>query len=336
VRRPNSEDPRPGGRPEPDAIAGDPGGTDEFDLIARLRARFEAASPAPAPGDLGIGDDAAAVTVPGAGRVVLAADLVVAGVHVDLGISSPEDVGFKALMVTVSDLAAMGAQVTHALLSVAAPSGFPVERLGAGVAEAASAVGCSVVGGDLSASPVLVVSVTAVGPADDGVPLLRRDGARPGDTLWLTGPVGASAAGLRMLRVDRGPTVPVALASAHRRPLARLREGAAARAAGATAAVDVSDGLLADMDHVAGASGVGVALAIGADAVSPGATRDEALSGGEDYELVVATSDPDALVAAFDGAGLRTPLAIGRCTSDPSQRTVDGAAFGADGWRHRF
>lgn len=333
MRRPNSEEPGPAG---PTGVAGDPAGTDEFELIARLRARFEAAGPPLAPGDLGIGDDAAAVTLSAAGRVVLATDLVVAGVHVDLGISSPEDVGWKALMVTVSDLAAMGVGVSHVLLSVAAPAGFAVERLGAGVAEAASAVGCAVVGGDLSASPVLVVSVTAVGSVADDAPLLRRGSARPGDALFVTGPLGGAAAGLRLLGDPSGPSVPSALASAHRRPVARLAEGIAARTAGASAAVDVSDGLVADVVHLAEASGVGVELGIGADAVTRGATRDEALSGGEDYELVVAASDPGALLAVFRDAGLATPLAIGRCVADPSVRTVDGGPLPVAGWRHRF
>ena len=116
------------------------GGRDEFDLIGALAARFGAAGGLAA-GDLGIGDDAAVVTLPGPGRVVLATDLVVDGVHVDLAVSSPEDVGWKALMVTVSDLAAMGCAPSHVLLSVAAPSGFDVERLGAGGSEAAEAAG---------------------------------------------------------------------------------------------------------------------------------------------------------------------------------------------------
>ena len=103
-------------------------GRDEFEVIAALRARFEAAGGPPTGGDLGIGDDAAVVTVAGSGQVVLATDLVVAGVHVDLGTCSPEDVGWKSLMVTVSDLGAMGCVPSHALLSVAAPVGFPIER----------------------------------------------------------------------------------------------------------------------------------------------------------------------------------------------------------------
>jgi thiamine-monophosphate kinase len=310
---------------------------DEFGLIDALRLRFEAVQAGPAPGDLGIGDDAAAVALPGAGRIVLATDLVVEGVHVDRGLSSPEDIGWKALMVTVSDVGAMGCVPSHVLLSVAAPAGFPVERLGDGVAEAAAAVGCRVVGGDLSSSALLVVSVTAVGPADDQErPLLERGGARPGDRLFVTGRLGASAAGLRLLGVPGRDEVPPGLAMAHRRPVARIPEGVIARVAGDSACIDISDGLVADVGHLADASGVGLDLVVGEGVVAEGATRDEALHGGEDYELVVATGDPAGLLTAFSRAGLRPPLAIGWCVDDSAGRSLDGRPLPSGGWRHRF
>ena len=314
---------------------------DEFRLIDALRDRFESGGAGSVPGDLGIGDDAAAVALPGAapgsGRIVLATDLVVDGVHVDREVSSPEDIGWKALMVAVSDIGAMGCAPSHVLLSVAAPAGFPVERLGDGVSEAAAAVGCRVVGGDLSSSALLVVSVTAVGPADDREhALLVRSGARPGDRLFVTGPLGGSAAGLRLLAGPGRDGVPPALATAHRRPVARIREGVAARRAGASACIDISDGLVADTGHLADASGVGLDLVVGEEVVAHGATHDEALHGGEDYELVVATGDPDGLVAAFEEAGLRPPLAIGSCIDDPMGRTLDGRSMPSGGWRHQF
>ena len=310
---------------------------DEFDVIDALRARFEGKGTPLTDADLGIGDDAAVVTLPGGGRVVLATDLVVEGVHVDLATSSPEDVGWKALMVTVSDLGAMGCAPSHALLSVAAPRGFPVERLGDGVAEAATVTGCAVVGGDLTSSPGgLVVSVTAVGPEGEGPPPLRRRGARPGDHLLLTGPLGASAAGLRLLSAGDGRNVRGDLATAHRRPVARIDEGVVARSAGARAAIDVSDGLSADVVHLARASGVGLDLGLGPDAVADGADRAEALSGGEDYELVLATPDPDRLRAAFRSSGLRDPIEIGTCTGREGEWLLEGRPLGPGGWRHRF
>jgi thiamine-monophosphate kinase len=116
--------------------------------------------------------------------------------------------------------------------------------------------------------------------------------------------------------------------------VARLAEGETARRAGATAAIDISDGLAADVRHLADASGVGIALDVVPVAV--GATDDEALGGGEDYELIIATGDPDGLTHAFAAAGLRAPIAIGICTSDTEERTLAGSDLPDSGWRHRF
>jgi thiamine-monophosphate kinase len=309
----------------------------------------------------------------------LATDLVVAGVHVDLDLCTPADLGFKAVMVTVSDLAAMGGRPEHLVVSVAAPPGTDLDDLGSGVAEAATATGCIVVGGDLSTAPVVMVSVAAVGSIAPGRlmgdekeihpgqgTVLTRSGARAGDRLFVTGPLGSSAAGLRLLQAgipeaaeradaaradaarpaepaDPGesaelgdPAAPVfgTLVQAHRRPVARLAEGETARLAGATAAIDISDGLAADVRHLADASGVGMAL--DHVPVAMGATGDEALGGGEDYELIIASADPDGLVAAFESAGLRVPIAIGRCTEDPEERTLAGKDLPDLGWRHVF
>ncbi len=121
---------------------------------------------------------------------------------------------------------------------------------------------------------------------------------------------------------------------AHRRPRARLAEGETARLAGATAMVDVSDGLLADLGHLADASAVGFRL--DRVPVSPGATTEEALGGGEDYELVVATPDRGRLGAAFAEAGLRPPLLIGTCIADPGERTLAGEPITVSGWEHSW
>ncbi len=277
--------------------------------------------------------------------MVLATDLVVAGVHADLAFCGLDDVGYKAVMVTVSDLAAMGARPDHLLLSIAAPPDIDLDLLGAGVDQAAREVQCRVVGGDLAGSPVLVVSVAVSGslrgPLDRG-PLLRS-GAGVGDLVYVTGPLGASAAGLRVLRSDRsgvraagGPGDPVlqALAHAHRRPTARISEGEVARLAGASACIDVSDGLAADIHHLALASAVGVAL--DALPVAAGATPGEAQSGGEDYELVITASRRVNLPEAFAVAGLRPPLLIGRCHDQADQVTLGGAPLPPTGWVHGF
>jgi thiamine-monophosphate kinase len=375
VQTPNS-DGDPGAA---DAVAGGvpasvvTGGLDEFDAIDRLRVRFEAAARGrlangdlPPAGEVWIGDDAAVVRdrpdgaapatravaateAPGSSGVhLLATDLIVDGVHVDRSLGSLRDLGFKAVMVTVSDLAAMGGWPDHLLVSIAAPPGTDLDEVGAGMAEAAEATGSVVVGGDLSEAPVLVVSTVASGRLRGLPGPLLRSGARAGHHLVVTGPLGGSAAGLRVLRadlVDRRAGEPVGvdpradpdrdrLRAAYRRPVARLHEGETARLAGASAAIDISDGLAADVSHLAVSSGVGVRLA--AIPVVAGATAEEALHGGEDYELVVATPDPGALADAFAAAGLRPPLAIGICTDRPGELTLDGDPVGPAGWRHRF
>jgi thiamine-monophosphate kinase len=128
--------------------------------------------------------------------------------------------------------------------------------------------------------------------------------------------------------------VATALARAYRRPQARLREGEVARLAGATAAIDISDGLVAEVRHLGGASGVGVDLE--SLPVANGATEGEALGGGEEYELLVATPDPDLLVEAYQLAGLREPIAVGRCTGRAGVFDLAGRPLPPVGWRHRF
>lgn len=338
------QSPNSGGAPA--GFRGPTDAVDEFEAIARLKVRFEAAArlrtqggQVPPVGDTWIGDDAAVVGLPSGDRVLLSTDLVVGGVHVDLGLSGPEDIGYKALMVTVSDFAAMGVRPSHALVSMAGPVGTDLERLGVGLAEAAGETGCTIVGGDLAESPVLVLSTAVFGLAEPGGPApLLRSTARPGDRLFVTGPLGRSAAGLGLLRAGGAGAHPRPsdpdLVRAHRRPVARLAEGEAARRAGASAAIDLSDGLAADLAHLTAASGVGAAL--DAVPVADGATAEQALAGGEDYELLVATGAPDALVVAFRAADLAPPIPVGRCTDHPGERTLEGEPLPPVGWRHRF
>jgi thiamine-monophosphate kinase len=181
-------------------------------------------------------DDAALVEVPGGGPVVVSVDSVVAGVHVDLTLCSPHDVGWKALMGALSDLAAMGASPLGALVALCVPEsaagGEMTVGVMEGVAEASEASGCPVVGGDVASAGVLVVAVTVMGTLGGGTPV-PRSGARAGDVILVTGSCGRSAAGLRVLRsgAETGGADPVeaALASAYRRPVALLAEGESAR-----------------------------------------------------------------------------------------------------------
>ena len=296
----------------------------EFGVIDRLR-KLLAGPPA---GETWIGDDAAVVTSP-TGGLLLTCDAVVAGVHADLALVGLDDLGWKAMASAVSDVAAMGGRPRYAVVAVCGPPETDVDLLMRGVAEAADGLDCPVVGGDLSGAPVLVVTVTVAGDTGHRAPVLRS-GAVPGDRIFVTGRLGGSAAGLRLLR--DGVEDPVT--AAYRRPLARVAEGRAARAAGATAMVDVSDGLAADLGHLADASGVGVALDF--VPVAPRATLEEALGGGEDYELVFTSSKPGMVAAVFAEAGLRPPLGIGYCTTDPTDRMLAGEPLPPVGWEHRF
>ena len=302
----------------------------------------------------GLRDDAAVVGFPGGGPLVASVDSVVEGVHVDLSISSPADAGWKALMSALSDLAAVGAAPVGALVALCVPGGSGQGDLAlavmAGVAEASAAGGCPVVGGDVSEAGELAVAVTVLGTtATGGRPPVGRAGARPGDIVLVTGPCGASAAGLRVLRAREGLAEGAAkeaakgaakgeagrLAEAHRRPVARLREGELAREGGAHAMIDVSDGLALDLHRLADASGMGFRL--DTVPVADGATEDEALGGGEDYELLIAIGpdDADALGDRCVAEGLRRPIESGTVVEDASVRTLNGRPLERMGWQHR-
>ncbi len=300
-------------------------GRGEIAAIERIRRLL----PGPGPDETWIGDDAAVVAAP-AGTLLLTADAVVAGVHADLSLVGLDDLGWKAVAVNVSDVAAMGGAPVHALVTVCGPPDTDLDLLYRGIAEAARSYGCAIVGGDLSGGSELAVTVAVVGRVFPSGPVLRS-GARIGDTVFVTGPLGSSAAGLRLLRA--GPADPYdPLVVAHRRPAARMAEGAAASEAGATAMIDLSDGLAADLRRLAGASGVGAV--IDDVPVAPGASTDEALGGGEDYELLFTAGDEGAVAAAFAAAGLRPPLPVGRCTADAGVLMLGDQPLPSVGWEH--
>ncbi len=289
-------------------------------------------------GQTWVGDDVAVVPGP-SGPMLLAADAVVAGVHCDLDLVGLDDMGWKAMVANVSDVAAVGGRPCCAVVTVAGPlATVDMDLLYDGLLAASAAYDCPIVGGDLSSSATLMVSVAIVG--DGGAPApppVLRSGARAGDTLFVTGPLGSSAAGLALLRAGRVSEAPDLVLS-HRRPRARLDEGTAARLAGATAMIDVSDGLASDLRHLASASGVGVVLdrvpvAIGVSRVSD-TPELLALGGGEDYELLFAAPDPDRVEALFAERGLGTPLRIGRCTADASEHRLRDADLPVLGWEH--
>jgi thiamine-monophosphate kinase len=271
-------------------------------LLARIRARL------PKPGTdvvVGVGDDAAVVTSATRAQVVLTTDALIEGVHFDRAISSAGDIGYKALAVNLSDLAAMGATPRWALLSLALPNSTEVEEVEAlidGLVTLATAENTALVGGNLTRSPgPLVVDVTAVGTVHPRR-TLRRDGGRPGDELYVSGTIGAGAAGLEVARNQDGreqlPSVTGCI-ERYRRPSPRVRMGrAVAQARAARAAMDLSDGLADAVRQIAEASGCGAEIDASALPIEPGAhewwtARGEdavarALTGGDDYELLFA------------------------------------------------
>jgi thiamine-monophosphate kinase len=275
----------------------------EFGVIDRVVARSGSARAT----EVGPGDDAAVLRAPD-GRVVATTDVLVEGRHFRRDWSSAEDVGHKAAAANLADVAAMGARATALLVGLACPPDTPtawLEGVAAGMAAECAPLGAAVVGGDTSASApgseAVVLSVTALGDLGGAAPVLRS-GARPGDVLALAGRLGWSACGLAVLR--RGFTSPAAAVGAHRRPRPPYAAGPAAAAAGATAMCDVSDGLLADLGHIATASGVRVdldrAALVRTCLEPPGPLQQVAAALGEDPMAWVLTGGEDhALVATF-------------------------------------
>lgn len=294
----------------------------EFGLIARLTGALEAG-----PGvEVGVGDDAAVLATTPGHRLVVTTDVIVEGLDFTAELSEPEDWGWKAVAVNLSDLAAMAAEARWAVLALTVPEQTPVDRLDrvyAGIAEACRAYGVSLVGGDVSAGPVLSLAVTALGEVERPV---LRSGARPGDRLAVTGPLGAAAAGLALLR-SGDPAAPdllrrfPALAAAHRRPQPALTMGVALARAGATAMIDVSDGLAGDARHLAESSGVGVEIHDATVPLAPGVVETAALLGLDPLALALGGGEDFVLAAALPrAADLGGVLDCGRFTADPSQR----------------
>jgi thiamine-monophosphate kinase len=281
-------------------------------------------------GEHHVGDDAA-VLKPFVGEAIISTDVAVLGVHLEETLFPIEDLGYKAVMAALSDLAAMGARPRGLVVAVTSPTGTDLDALHHGVAEAARLANTPVVGGDLSRGQDVSVAVTVFGECP-GRGAVLRSGAKPGDELLVTGPLGRAAAGLRRRR--DGAPLSDELVEAHRRPWPRLSEGMAARGAHAHAMIDLSDGIGLDLHRLADASGVGFAL----DdlPVAEGATEEEAISGGEDYELLIATNDPGRLRMVFYDRGLREPITIGVVLEDPLRRTLGGDVLERRGFEHEL
>jgi thiamine-monophosphate kinase len=302
----------------------------ESELIARIQSRL---LPPPDWLLVGIGDDAA-VVMPARGRLeVLTVDALVEGVHFDRALMPPDAIGHRALAVNLSDLAAMGAEPRLALLSLGLPADLSCgefDGIVGGLAALAARHRIHVVGGNLTRSPgPLLIDVTATGTTRPRR-VLTRAGARPGDEIYVTGTLGAAAAGLEMLRRRAGTDPPSPRCVARLcYPRPRLRVGMLlGRSRAATACLDLSDGLADGAHQIARASAVGIEIDAAALPIDPearawscAAGRDpvvDALTGGDDYELLF-TCRPKArrrLRAAMlsEGPGLTR---IGVCTGSP-------------------
>jgi thiamine-monophosphate kinase len=306
-------------------------------LLARIQARLGTTGRRSASLVIGIGDDAAVITPTRNLQTVLTTDAHVEGVHFERRFSAPGDIGYRALAVNLSDLAAMGATPRWALLSLILPDDLPVsdvEQLAGATADLGKQFGCEVIGGNLTRSPgPLMVDITVVGEVAPRRALTRSE-ARPGDGLWVSGTIGAAAAGLEMVR-DRGRRGDEGCIARFLRPEPRVKLGlAVSRAKAARAAMDLSDGLADAAHQLADASRCGVELdadALPIDAAArawwENAGADpvlRALSSGDDYELLFA-------VPRMWGGRLRHARSrvaepaltrIGVLTKDPAARVL--------------
>ncbi|QIL21460.1 thiamine-phosphate kinase [Thermomonas sp. HDW16] len=310
----------------------------EFDLIARIRDR--AATRADV--ILGIGDDAALLQPPAGMQLVVAMDTLNAGVHFPTE-TAPADIGWKALAVNLSDLAAMGALPAWCTLSLSLPDANTtfVDGFLDGFLALAQQHDVALVGGDTTRGP-LSVCVTVHGFVESGT-ALRRDGAQIGDDVWASGTLGDAAAALAQWK--SGGDVDAALRARLNRPTPRVALGHALRGI-ATACIDVSDGLLADLGHVCNASGVGVQVDVDALPASEAlriafdgeARRVPQATGGDDYELcLIAPSNMRATVQQVAASVDARVTRIGRVVDRQGVQahTADGVAWSAPmGWRH--
>lgn len=306
------------------------GGVGEFAVIDRLVAgRVQ-----PAAVTLGPGDDAALVRADD-GRTAISVDMLVQDRHFRLDWSTPHDIGRKAIAQNAADIEAMGGRPTAFVVAFGAPADTPsaaAVELADGLWDEARRLGAGIVGGDLVRAPQWVVSVTVLGDLEGRPPVLRST-ARPGDTVAVVGELGRSAAGYALWH--NGIHDHPELRRRHLVPEPPYGQGAAAARAGATAMTDVSDGLLADLGHIASASGVVIDLAAAALESDTAAVAAAATAIGADpLAWVLGGGEDHALVATFRGSPPDGWRVIGRVLDGPAAVLLDGDAWaGNPGWQ---
>jgi thiamine-monophosphate kinase len=305
-------------------------GLGEFAVIDRLVADRDQ----PAAVAVGPGDDAAVLTASD-GRTAVSTDMLVEGRHFRLDWSTPRDVGRKAIAQNAADIEAMGGAATAFVVAFGAPGNTPADQaleLADGMWQEAGRFGAGIVGGDLVSAPQWVISVTVLGDLAGRTPVLRS-GARVGDTLAVAGVLGRSAAGYQLW--DKDIDGFAALRAAHLVPEPPYGAGRVAADGGATAMTDVSDGLLADLGHIADASGVGINVSTSALAVDRDALAEAAAAAGVDaWTWVLGGGEDHALVATFSGTPPRGWRVIGTVLDGPPRVLVDGDEWhGSPGWQ---
>ncbi len=302
----------------------------EFAVIDRLvRGREQ-----PAAVVLGPGDDAALVSS-GDGRALVSTDMLVQDRHFRLDWSTPHDVGRKAIAQNAADIEAMGGRPTAFVVAFGAPGDTPAAKVGAlvdGMWDEAQRIGAGIAGGDLVGCPQWVISVTVLGDPDGRAPV-RRSGAKPGALIAVAGDLGRSAAGFSLWR--NGIDGFDELRRRHLVPQPPYGQGAVAAAGGAQAMIDISDGLIADLRHVAEASGVGMDLSTAALTADRDALADAAAAAGADpWDWVLGGGEDHALVACFAGPAPAGWRIIGRVLDGPARVLVDDQEWsGYAGWQ---
>jgi thiamine-monophosphate kinase len=277
----------------------------EFDLVRALLAEWGKSAQH-------IGDDAAIITVPEGEKLVVTTDTSVDGVHFRHEWLNHFEIGYRATAAALSDLAAMAARPLGILIALTLPEADRLEAraLAVGIREGASAVLCPIVGGDLSAGKALSLTITALGAVSKP---LSRSGAKPGQRVYVTGHLGGPAAAVRAWRAGKEPSPSERARFAN--PVPRIEPAIGLARRGASSAIDISDGLVADLAHVAAASGVRIEIDLNQIPRTAGITPMQAANSGEEYEIVVTAPriDTEEFVSEF-GLALTE---IGRVVAGP-------------------